>query len=99
MTTRFDKRALGHPITDPTERPSLRAFQDEVESSRAKHLSALHQSPHDLADKLHGLDIDPRGDQPDPDGRTLRVSCSSRPPPPIEMMWGRESRRERTGRR
>ncbi|GAA5921704.1 hypothetical protein JCM3775_001775 [Rhodotorula graminis] len=80
MTTRFDKRALGHPITEPQERPSLRAFQDEVESSRAKvhtGLASSDHAPHDLADKLTDLELDAQGEPGDHDGRALRDRLSS----------------------
>lgn len=97
MTTRFDKRAMGHPLpgTEDTARPSLAAFQDDItergkRSTRAAH--AAHnptgsgEAVDALAEKVQKLDIE-AGEaaeaEEDDEARSLGVS------PDAGAKWGR----------
>ncbi|BGP48599.1 hypothetical protein JCM10450v2_004475 [Rhodotorula kratochvilovae] len=78
MAGRFDKRALGHPIAaDAAERPSLRAFQEEVEAqrrvpTRTAPRQADRAGVHDLAEKVQELTVEEHEPQESDGGRTLR---------------------------
>ncbi|GAA5925577.1 uncharacterized protein JCM15063_005062 [Sporobolomyces koalae] len=81
MATRFDTRAMGHPPAgtklDPTDRPSLKAFQAEMDKTRGGARAAATESTGQdattLDDKVKQMsiqEIEQVAAEPD-DGRTL----------------------------
>lgn len=87
MATRFDKRAMGHPLpnAESNSRPTLSSFQDEVAASeRARRTrttsagnnsTAAGEAVDALAEKVKEIDLDPiESTQGQDDGRSLKVS-------------------------
>ncbi|GAA5893492.1 uncharacterized protein JCM6883_003537 [Sporobolomyces salmoneus] len=78
MSTRFDTRAIGHPPTngkaDVADRPSLKAFQAEIEKTRAKREeTTVTTGTTELEDKVKQLSVQEEESSADEteDGRTL----------------------------
>jgi hypothetical protein len=98
MATRFDKRAMGHPLpsAEANSRPTLSSFQDEVAASeRARRTrttsagnnsTAAGEAVDTLAEKVKEIDLDQiESAQDEDDGRSLKVSRSD------GGKWGVES--------
>ncbi|GAA6064648.1 hypothetical protein JCM10212_005234 [Sporobolomyces blumeae] len=89
MSTRFDTRAIGHPIgvkADTTDRPSLRSFQAEMdkttaEGRRVAHPPAAAGSPQTgaLEDQVKELKLEDliESEEEPADGRTLLERLTS----------------------